>query len=277
MKLFLKGIVAGIGGVSPGLSGSVLLIICGLYQKTLDALATLFKTPGKNLRFLLPLGAGMGVGVLLFSKVLNWLLQYHEMPTRFAFLGLIVGTVPMFYGEVKKQGFSKKYYLVMLLAVAAGLWLFRGNTGLFPQVENPNLLQSVILGAAVATTAIVPGVDPAALLSSIGLYEAYVRALATLELQVLLPMALGLVLGAVVVSAGMSFLFRRFYTATYCVIFGVFLTMIPQMLNESCVLAFDGRTAVSLLVMVLGFALSYYLGDLEENNRKLKKLLKKEA
>jgi len=255
----------------------VLLIICGLYQKTLDALATLFKTPGKNLRFLLPLGAGMGVGVLLFSKVLNWLLQYHEMPTRFAFLGLIVGTVPMFYGEVKKQGFSKKYYLVMLLAVAAGLWLFRGNTGLFPQVENPNLLQSVILGAAVATTAIVPGVDPAALLSSIGLYEAYVRALATLELQVLLPMALGLVLGAVVVSAGMSFLFRRFYTATYCVIFGVFLTMIPQMLNESCVLAFDGRTAVSLLVMVLGFALSYYLGDLEENNRKLKKLLKKEA
>jgi len=108
MKLFLKGIIAGIGGVSPGLSGSVLLIICGLYQKTLDALATLFKTPGKNLRFLLPLGAGMGVGVLLFSKVLNWLLQYHEMPTRFAFLGLIVGTVPMFYGEVKKQGFSKE-------------------------------------------------------------------------------------------------------------------------------------------------------------------------
>ena len=32
MKNFLKGIIVGIGGVSPGLSGSVLLIIFGLYQ-----------------------------------------------------------------------------------------------------------------------------------------------------------------------------------------------------------------------------------------------------
>ena len=42
MKNFLKGIVAGIGGVAPGLIGSVLLIIFGLYQKILEALATIF-------------------------------------------------------------------------------------------------------------------------------------------------------------------------------------------------------------------------------------------
>ena len=33
MIRFFKGIVVGIGGVAPGLSGSVLLIIFGLYQK----------------------------------------------------------------------------------------------------------------------------------------------------------------------------------------------------------------------------------------------------
>ena len=38
MVNFLKGIVAGIGGVSPGLSGSVLLILLGLYHQTLEAL-----------------------------------------------------------------------------------------------------------------------------------------------------------------------------------------------------------------------------------------------
>ena len=38
---FLKGIVVGIGGVSPGLSGSVLLIIFGLYRQTLDYLGTI--------------------------------------------------------------------------------------------------------------------------------------------------------------------------------------------------------------------------------------------
>lgn len=32
MYNFLKGIIVGIGGIAPGLSGSVLLVILGLYQ-----------------------------------------------------------------------------------------------------------------------------------------------------------------------------------------------------------------------------------------------------
>ena len=47
LKNFLKGIVVGIGGVSPGLSGSVLLIIFGLYQKALDALGNFLRTSSK--------------------------------------------------------------------------------------------------------------------------------------------------------------------------------------------------------------------------------------
>ena len=43
MIRFLKGIIVGIGGVAPGLSGSVLLIIFGLYQKTLETLGSLFQ------------------------------------------------------------------------------------------------------------------------------------------------------------------------------------------------------------------------------------------
>ena len=43
IKNFFKGIIVGIGGIAPGLSGSVLLVILGLYQKTIDAMGTLFK------------------------------------------------------------------------------------------------------------------------------------------------------------------------------------------------------------------------------------------
>lgn len=52
MKNFFKGIIAGIGGVAPGLSGSVLLIVLGLYQKTITAISTLFKNFKQNLKFL---------------------------------------------------------------------------------------------------------------------------------------------------------------------------------------------------------------------------------
>mgnify|MGYP002535152246 CR=1 FL=1 len=49
MITFLKGLIVGIGGIAPGLSGSVLLVIFGLYQKTINAIATLFKDFKKNI------------------------------------------------------------------------------------------------------------------------------------------------------------------------------------------------------------------------------------
>ncbi len=275
MKNFLKGIVAGVGGVAPGLSGSVLLIIMGLYQSVLDALGTLFSDVKKNIRFLLPIVAGMAVGVLLFSKVIDFFLTAYEMPTRFCFLGLILGTVPLFYREVKKEGFSRKYYPVMLLAAVLGTWLFTLNPDAFPQVSRPDFIQSVILGIAVAATAIIPGVDPAVLLSSLGLYEAYVRALANVDLTVLGPMVIGLAGGAVLISWAMSQLFRRFYTMTFSVVFGIFLSMIPNMLSENCVPGFNAGTAVSLAVLVLGFLVSYALGDLEKSKQRLRRFFGK--
>ena len=154
MERFLKGIIVGIGGVAPGLSGSVLLIIFGMYQKTLDALGSLFGNLKKNLRFLLPLLAGMGLGVLLFSRVIDFCLANYEMPTRFCFLGLILGTVPMVWREVRKETFRKWHYLLILLSAAAGFWMFTMNPGTFPQVTDPTVLQSVLLGVSVAATAI---------------------------------------------------------------------------------------------------------------------------
>jgi len=267
MERFFKGIIVGLGGVAPGLSGSVLLIIFGLYQKTLDALGNLFADLRRNLRFLLPLVTGMASGVLLFSKAIHFFLNSYEMPTRFCFLGLILGTLPMVWKEVKKEGFSGKYLLLLVLSAAFGTWFFTVNPNAFPQITDPNLLQCILLGISVAATAIIPGVDPAVFLSTLGFYEDYVAALAQVDLSILLPMVIGLAVGAVAISFCMSQLFRRFYTATYSVIFGIFLSMIPNMLSSSCVLRWDPASAASLMLMTAGFALSFYLGDLEKNNQ----------
>ena len=275
MDRFLKGIIVGIGGVAPGLSGSVLLIIFGLYRKTLEALGTLLTDFRKKVRFLLPLAGGMVIGVLLFSKVIDYLLRFHEMPTRFCFLGLILGTLPMVWREVKKEGFSRKYLLLIALAAGLGVWFFTVNPAAFPQVTDPTLLQSVLLGVAVAATAIIPGVDPAVSLSTLGFYEMYVAALANLDFSVLAPMAIGLGIGAVAISRGMNLLFRRFYTASYSIIFGIFLSMIPNMLSDNCTLGFNGVSVLSLVLAVLGFGLSFYLGNLEEHNRRLKALFQR--
>ena len=267
---FLKGIVVGIGGISPGLSGSVLLVIFGLYQKVVDAIGSIFKNFKKNLLFLIPLFLGMGVGVILFSKITDFFLETFEMQTRYLFLGLVVGTLPLFHKEVKKNGFSKKYYIYIVAAALFGFLLFIVNKDLFPQVENPNFFQSMLLGVAVAGSALIPGVDSAVILSSFGLYELWVSSVADLNLTVLFPAAIGVGIGVLVISFGMSRLIKRFYTATFSVVFGLFISIIPRVLNESCVPALNVKTAVSFLLVVVGFAISFYLGDIPKHNAWLK-------
>lgn len=272
MKNFFKGIIAGIGGVAPGLSGSVFLVILGLYQKTVNAIGTLFKNFKENVKFLIPLFLGFGVGAILFSKVVDFLLNNFEMQTRFAFLGLVIGTIPLFYKEVKKEGFHKKYYIFIVVAAIVGLLIFSLNKNLFPTITDPNLIQSVFLGIAVAGSSIIPGVDSAVILSSLGLYELYVSSLANFDLVVLIPAGIGLVIGALIISFIINKLINKFYTGTFSIIFGLFLSIIPSVLNESCVLGLNVQTVVSFIVLILGFALSFFLGDIEGNINKIKQI-----
>ena len=273
---FLKGILVGIGGIAPGLSGSVLLVILGLYQKTITAISTIFKDFKKNLQYLIPLFAGMGVGVIIFSKIVDFLLEHVEMHTRFAFLGLVLGTIPLFYKEVKKEGFSKKYYIPILLSAVAGFALFFFNKNLFPAITNPNLFQSVLLGVAVAGSSIVPGVDSAVILSSLGLYELYVSALADFDLTILLPAGVGLGFGVLIISFIINKLISKHYTITFSIIFGLFLSIIPNVLNESCVLGFNISSVIAIVIAIIGFGISFFLGDVIGNASKLKNLFKKE-
>ena len=71
MTNFFKGILVGIGGIAPGLSGSILLVIFGLYAKMIEAMGTFFKDIKKNITFLFPLFLGFGVGVLIFGKIVD--------------------------------------------------------------------------------------------------------------------------------------------------------------------------------------------------------------
>lgn len=288
---FIKGIVIGLGAIAPGLSGSVLLVIFGLYQKTITAISSTVKsvfsfarkllkkeknlkhsqeakTIWENIKFLVPLIAGIGIGVILFSKFIDFLLNSFEMQTRFAFLGFILGSIPLFYKEVKKEGFSKRYYLIIAAAFLGGTFLFNFNRDLFPEVTNPNFLQSIVLGLAVAASYIVPGVDSAAILSALGLYNLWVSSLANLDLTVLVPAALGLVMGVLVVSFIINKLIAACYTLTFSFIFGLFLSVVPSVMNESCAVGMNAKTAISVAIMIVSFVLSLLFSNIEKFKEK---------
>ena len=277
MKNFIKGIIVGIGGIAPGLSGSVLLVILGLYQKTINSIATLFKNFKKNIIFLLPIILGFIVGIFLFSKVINFMLINFEMYTRFSFLGLILGTIPLFYKKVKKKGFNKKYFFLIIATTCIGLIIFKINKNIFPEVTNPNVCQCIILGVTIAGSSIVPGIDSAVILSYLGLYELYVSSLASLRLSVLIPTGIGVVLGVLIISFIINRLINNYYTLTFSIIFGLFLSIIPNILNSSCILSFNLNSIISIFILLISCMFSYFLGNIKVSIAKEPKYKSKKA
>jgi putative membrane protein len=85
--LFLSGAVAVVAGLLPGLSGAFTLHILGQYYPMVEAVALW------NWGVLIPFGVGMVVGILLFVRVVAWLLRKYHDVTIAVLLGLMIGSI----------------------------------------------------------------------------------------------------------------------------------------------------------------------------------------
>lgn len=85
--LFLGGMVAICAWVLPGVSGSFVMLLLGLYPTVVGAIADL------DLSVLGVLAAGCGVGLLLFARVLGWLLDRFYRGTLALLCGFMAGSL----------------------------------------------------------------------------------------------------------------------------------------------------------------------------------------
>jgi putative membrane protein len=84
---FAAGSVAICAMILPGISGSFILVMLGMYAPVLGAVSD---------RDLLPValvGLGAVVGLALFSQVLHWSLEHHYNTVMAALIGLMVGSL----------------------------------------------------------------------------------------------------------------------------------------------------------------------------------------
>ena len=79
------------GIVIPGVSKSVILMLLGLYQIYLSAIASL------NLSFLFPIGIGLLIGGTLFLCLINFLFKFVKSYTYFGIIGFILGSIFVIY------------------------------------------------------------------------------------------------------------------------------------------------------------------------------------
>lgn len=87
LKLAAGGFVAAISMVIPGLSGSLMLTIMGMYETAITAVKDL------NIALIIPIGVGAVVGILAGAKIISLLLKKFRQSTYAVIIGLIVGSL----------------------------------------------------------------------------------------------------------------------------------------------------------------------------------------
>ena len=91
--LFVVGMIAISAMVLPGISGSTLLLIFGLYMPVMSAVKGLLHFELSNLPICIIFGLGVIAGILLVIKLVDYMLKNHRSQTIYAIIGLMLGSL----------------------------------------------------------------------------------------------------------------------------------------------------------------------------------------
>lgn len=226
LRYAIIGLIIGIASITPGMSGGALAAALGLYERMVQAISHPLRDLRRNLVFLLPVGIGAAVGVVGFSNVMEWLMQQAPNQVKWLFLGLVAGSVPALVRTADSRGFRRHWLLYTLVALAGLplLGLLQQSWSAAPlSGGSSGYLACLGYGLMLAVGTIVPGISTSFILMAFGVYDQLLRAMAGLDLRILIPTGLGFCIGVLLLARLVEMLFRRFHSQAYYTVLGFLL------------------------------------------------------
>ena len=260
--LVLKGFIIGLGKIIPGVSGSMLAISLGLYEKMISAINNFFKDIINNSKFLMKVLIGVLISIILFSKVVVLLLNKYYVITIFSFVGLICGSL----SDIKKEINLKKDYIliipIIILLIIINYLTFSNDVDITNSFVN--FIYWIFAGFVEAISTVVPGISGTSMLMMIGAYDKLILAISNLfsidtfayNLPILLPFLIGMIGGVFIISKIISYLFSKHKEKTYSLIYAFSISSILLMLINcfsKTILILD------IIVGLLFFTICFYL------------------
>ena len=244
-KSALLGFFIGLAVIVPGISGSTVAIIFKLYDQFLYALGNLFKQFKKCFIFLLPIGIGIVIGVLLGFLAVDKLLELLPFAIVCLFAGLMCGAFPAVKDEVKGAKVTPWRITLFALGVAvpvalgcvsAVLTINTPTTAeevtktIFDSVQWWHVALGVLFGAVVGITQIVPGMSASAFLMAVGWFQSVVSSVSVTYWKenpavflVYGALVIGFFIGIFAFSNVLTKLFQKAHDASYFAIVGLSL------------------------------------------------------
>ncbi len=267
--LALKGIAMGIANAIPGVSGGTIAVITKIYDELLESITPNIKKLIKNMPFLLPVGIGMIIGILLAAKVLAFLFETYNVPTQLFFMGIILGSMPMIYQEATREKKLQPINIIPFL-IGAGIMIgmFFIRTDNISSVDSSltvgNAVLFVLAAFLAAVAMIIPGISGALVMKILGAYDAAIMALNDMNIPVILLFAVGAIVGIFVAAKVISMLLKKFRKETYCIIAGLIIGSVPSVFPSG--FRFDAQGIVGIILLVVGLAVPT-LSELPSKNK----------
>jgi len=250
-SLILKGVLMGAANKVPGVSGGIVAFVMGFYEEFINSLQKFnlkaiklffngrFKSFCRyvNGRFLTLLFSGMIISYFSISKLLDYLIERHELYVWSVFFGMIVGSILYIYKDFKS--WNTKTIVFAFVGIAMGLSISFLN----PATQNDHLWFVFFCGMISVTGMALPGFSGSFILILLGnyvlllvdsvnvLFDTFVYLFSgdfsfmsdpnhMRLLKVLLVFTLGSVVGLVSLSHLLSYILKRYKNRTLAIIMG---------------------------------------------------------
>ena len=246
-KSALLGFFIGLAVIVPGISGSTVAIIFKLYDQFLYAVGNLFKQFKKCFIFLLPIGAGIVLGLLLGFFTVQKLLELLPFAVVGLFAGLMSGAFPAVKDELKGAKMNGKRIALLILGVLIPIALGIGSVALnanaaeagknvFETVKLWQVLVCLPVGYIVGVTQVVPGLSATAVLMALGWFKSLLDSVSLsfwrsnpMIFAVYAALVVGFLLGLFTFSRFLTYMFGKARHTAYSMIVGLSLGSIVSM------------------------------------------------
>jgi len=257
---FIKGFVVGIGKIIPGVSGAMLAMAMGIYDKSIEYICNFMKNKKEATLYLVPIGLGVVFSIIFFSRIISFCLDNFYIITMLFFVGLIIGGVPMVVSKVKKKHYfisviSFVFFFLISISGINNVYVIKGGFG--------DIFIFFISGILEAIGTVVPGISSTALLMVLGTYNSVLSAIGSLNnFNVLIPFGIGFIVGLILVVKIINYLFKRCEDVVYAFVLGVLISSVILLIILSFKYSFSiTQFIIGLVFMVIGIVISNLLKE----------------
>lgn len=271
--LGIKGFFIGLANIIPGVSGGTLAITLGIYEKLISCISHFFKNLKENIKFLLPIGIGAIISILVGSKVISYVLDKYTLATILFFIGLIIGGIPLLNRKIKSKyhNISNIIIFILTFSFVIVLSLLKGeNIVSFETLDISKYISLFLVGVVAAATMIIPGVSGSFVLMLLGFYKPIIDCISSLtkfdnighNILILIPFGIGVIIGFAVISKLLEYLFKKYEAKTYFGVLGfVFASIITIFTGSEGLIFSIPQLLIGILLFVIGLFVAYKLGE----------------